>query len=85
MERSDTEPRRIGLGFASCVASSRTAAGIAFWDMVASYGYYSRRKRTRKSNHVKQPDLPHARDVRPGSPASLTYLETNRYNQTISQ
>ena len=47
MDRSDTEPRRIGIGFASFLASLRTASGTCSWGISTSYGYYSRRHQIR--------------------------------------
>ena len=48
MNRSDTEPRRIGLACASSFASLRTSAGIRSRDIYSSYGYYIRRIQARK-------------------------------------
>ncbi|GMR24290.1 MAG: hypothetical protein BMS9Abin37_2813 [Acidobacteriota bacterium] len=67
MERSDTEPRRIGLSSASFVASLRTNAGTGSRCMNLSYGYYIRRQQPARLLHSAQPELPHAGDVRPQS------------------
>lgn len=70
MDRSESEPRRMGRGWANRVASARTAAGIASGvRMRASYDKYSRRIAKRNPLSSR---FPHNPDVRPCARHPLT-------------
>ena len=76
MNRSDTEPRRIGVGSASSLASLRTTVGIGSRGIIfISYGYYAVGDEFAKLLHPARSELPHTDDVRPGRKRNLLSKE----------